>query len=349
MYNLNKKSIKIGIIGSGWVAVQRHIPAFKRLKNAKIEAIYSLKKDEAQKIADKFNIPLTFSNLDDFLNSDIQCVSICTPPFTHFELIKESLRRGKHVLVEKPMVMTAGEGQIVEKLSQEKKLILMPSHNFLFSKSMLKAKKIIKAGKLGDILGAAGIQWSSWRRQLPVWFKELPGGLFFDESPHLIYLLQYFLGELHINNVWKRDKIINKESFERLEVVLNGEKGDGVLSMWFGSPISEWVIYVQGTEGILLIDIFRDICYFFSKEKKRPPIYLITTISKASFIAFRRMLKWVLERSILRRKNLFGMDRIAANFINAVAGIEKPVLSPQDGYKVIEIINEIIKNNSHES
>jgi predicted dehydrogenase len=342
--NQNKKIpiLKLGIIGSGWVADQRHIPAFKKSRNVQVKAIYSLNRNEAENLAKKYKIPEVFSDLKLFLNSPIDCVSICTPPFTHAELIHSSLMAGKHVLVEKPMVMTAEEGKKLEKLAQEKNLILMPSHNFLFCDSVLIAKKIYESGKLGEILGTGGIQWSSWRRTLPKWFKELPGGLFFDESPHLIYLTKYFIGELHIEKVWKKSSAINEEPLERFEIVLRGEKAEGTLSMWFGAPISEWVFYIHGREGTIIIDIFRDIIYFLPKEVKRPPIYLVKTIIKGFYTSSKRMFQWALRRYIFQRKNLFGTDYIVTNFINSILGIEKPFLSPKDGWEVVKIINDIL-------
>jgi len=335
--------IKVGIIGSGWVAEQRHIPAFKRIKNCIISAIYSLDKEKAEKLANQFSIPYVFNDLEAFLNSSIDCVTICTPPFTHAELIYASLLANKHVMVEKPMTMKEEEGEELEELALQKQLILMPVHNFLFCDSILKAKKIYESGRLGKILGVGGIQWSSWQRPLPKWYKDLPGGLFFDEAPHLIYLTQYFIGELSVEKVWHESKIINHQSLERWEVILKGKKGNGVLSIWLGAPISEWFFYVHGTEGTIIVDIFRDIMFFYSKEIKRTPLYLIETIVKDSLTAFKRFIKWGIARYIFKRKNLFGVDILAKNFIYSILGLEKPLLSPKDGWSVVEILNYIIQ------
>ena len=70
-------------------------------------------------------------------NKEIDCVVIATPPSTHKDLIIKSLRAGKHVFVEKPMVVSIAEAKAVEKeLRKNKDLVFMVGFQYLFNDYM---------------------------------------------------------------------------------------------------------------------------------------------------------------------------------------------------------------------
>ena len=83
--------------------------------------------------------------------SDIDLVVITTPVFTHFEIAKDALMHGKDVLCEKPLAIHAKECEILARLADKKKLILMVGHVFLFNPGVLELKKLILSKEIGDI------------------------------------------------------------------------------------------------------------------------------------------------------------------------------------------------------
>ena len=219
--------VRVGVIGTGWVATSRHIPALRADRRASLDAVLDPNQEKADATASRFGVSRSFHDLDLFLAEPLDVVSICTPPTTHAELVRAALQAGKHVLVEKPMTMTSEEGRGLEALADESGLILCPTHNFLFSRSMARAKSILTSGKAGDVESAMGIQLSSWRRRLPTWFNGLPGGLFFDEAPHLLYLMRYALGDLSVESAWL-DSNDGPQPSERIEARLKGDRGSAV-------------------------------------------------------------------------------------------------------------------------
>ena len=86
-----------------------------------------------------------------FNDDEIQAVVIATPAATHFDLVMEALKAGKHVLVEKPMAMNVKEVEQIEKLSTENNLIAMVGHTFLYNSAVIYIKKLIENNELGDI------------------------------------------------------------------------------------------------------------------------------------------------------------------------------------------------------
>ncbi|MDP2990671.1 MAG: Gfo/Idh/MocA family oxidoreductase, partial [Kiritimatiellota bacterium] len=120
-------------MGGGWVATNRHIPAFMSDKRVEVQAIVDKDLDKARAVAQRFGIPQAYGNLPALWRGQVDAVSICTPPWLHAPMIQSALEAGKHVLVEKPMTLKSTEGRFLEQMAQQKNLILCPCHNFLFS------------------------------------------------------------------------------------------------------------------------------------------------------------------------------------------------------------------------
>jgi predicted dehydrogenase len=86
----------------------------------------------------------------------LQAVVIATPVPTHYELAKQALEAGKHVLVEKPPAMRAAEMEELVALAEERDLVLMPGHLLLYHPGVQKLKELIDGGELGEVLCVYG-------------------------------------------------------------------------------------------------------------------------------------------------------------------------------------------------
>src|SRR5581483_4517418 len=86
----------------------------------------------------------------------LDAVVIATPVPTHYQLAKQTLEAGKHVLVEKPPAMRAAEMDELVALARERNLVLMPGHLLLYHPGVQKLKELIDAGELGEVLCVYG-------------------------------------------------------------------------------------------------------------------------------------------------------------------------------------------------
>lgn len=82
---------------------------------------------------------------------DIAAAVIATPAETHYALAKECLLAGKHVFVEKPLVLKESEGQELIELAREKGLILMVGHLLQYHPVFVRLKQMVAKGELGRI------------------------------------------------------------------------------------------------------------------------------------------------------------------------------------------------------
>ncbi len=101
--------IGIGIIGSGFARTTQ-IPGFLGCEGARIKAIASAHRENAERVAREFGIESVADDWREIVaREDVDLVSIVTPPATHREMSEAALAAGKAVLCEKPTAMNAGE------------------------------------------------------------------------------------------------------------------------------------------------------------------------------------------------------------------------------------------------
>jgi predicted dehydrogenase len=92
------------------------------------------------------------SRFEDVLDDpEVDAVVVATPVPTHAALAKRALQQGKHVLVEKPMALTASEAEELLELAVAGERVLMPGHLLLYHPGVVKLKEIVEAGELGEV------------------------------------------------------------------------------------------------------------------------------------------------------------------------------------------------------
>jgi predicted dehydrogenase len=110
-----------------------------------------------REVADRYPQARFTSSFDEMLDDDaLDAVVIATPVPTHFELARQALSAGKHVLVEKPPAMRGVEMDELVALASKDDLVLMPGHLLLYHPGVQKLKEMIDAGELGQVLCVYG-------------------------------------------------------------------------------------------------------------------------------------------------------------------------------------------------
>jgi predicted dehydrogenase len=107
--------------------------------------------------ADRYPRARMADDVEELLADDtMQAVVVATPVPTHYELAKRALETGKHVFVEKPPAMRAGEMEDLVRLAREHDRVLMPGHLLLYHPGVRKLKELVDSGALGEVLCVYG-------------------------------------------------------------------------------------------------------------------------------------------------------------------------------------------------
>jgi predicted dehydrogenase len=123
----------------------------------------------------------------------VEAVAIATPAATHFPLARRALRRGKHVLVEKPMCAGVDEARELVALAEHNGVTLLVDHTYLFHGAVRKLKELHRNGSLGVVS-----YYDSLRVNLGLFQPDL--NVLWDLGPHDFSIMDYLFDEdpLHI-------------------------------------------------------------------------------------------------------------------------------------------------------
>jgi predicted dehydrogenase len=146
-----KDFIGVGIIGTGF-ARSTQIPAFRACEGARVVAIASAHRENAERVARDLGIDFFTSDWRELLDrDDVDLISIATPPVTHREMTLAAFDAGKAVLCEKPMAMDAGETDLMRKRAKEVGLLSLIDHELRFLPGRRKMRDMIRQGAIGPI------------------------------------------------------------------------------------------------------------------------------------------------------------------------------------------------------
>ena len=146
------KKVRIGIIGAGWWATSVHIPAVKSHPDAELIAVQSRENSKAKKIARDFGAKHACATIEEILAvKGLDAVIVSSTPNVHYAQARAALERGLHVLIEKPMTFAAEEARELVELAAQKRLQLLVSCPWHFTAHGIEARRLIKAGALGEI------------------------------------------------------------------------------------------------------------------------------------------------------------------------------------------------------
>lgn len=146
----NQKQFGWCFIGSGMIA--KHVNmSLQRSNNHKIISVYSRSFENAIAFAESTGATAYSTIRDAIMAEDVEGVYIATPTSTHYELAKECILQGKHVLLEKPFTETRAEAQELFALAKENNVYLCEALWTWFSPVAQGIKKWVKKGAIGSV------------------------------------------------------------------------------------------------------------------------------------------------------------------------------------------------------
>ena len=179
--------VKVGIIGCGYWGPNL-IRNFVEIPNAKVIGIADLQKERLARIKQMYPHLLATEDFHELIDRGVEAVVIATPPATHFEIARECLDHGLHVLVEKPLTLNSAQAEDLIASAKAKQRTLMVGHTFEFNSGVQALKNLIDKGELGKILYI-----DSARLNLGLFQKDI--NVLWDLAPHDISILNYILGQ----------------------------------------------------------------------------------------------------------------------------------------------------------
>lgn len=189
---------RVALVGSGSIADQ-HLGALLEIPQAKVVGVYSRTEEKARAAAAKAGCAATTDWRALVRREDVDLVDVVTSSGSHFEIVNEALKAGKHVLVEKPMAMRAAEAGLLVEVAKAKGRLLSVISQRRFEDQHVAVKKAVDAGAIGKLLLAevscpyyrtqAYYDSADWRGKIAT-----DGGALMNQSIHSVDLLLWFAG-----------------------------------------------------------------------------------------------------------------------------------------------------------
>jgi predicted dehydrogenase len=281
--------LKVGMVGFGFIS-DWHLTGFKDNPDAEITGMCHVffgsdeQKAKETELLNKRCAELGIKAYDSFeaivSAPEIDALIIGSINPYHYNQIKAAIANGKHVIVEKPVVTDFKQLEEIKKLSAEKGVKIFPAHNFVYRDSVRKAKEIIEAGKLGQIIHSSFIvtHTTGWRADKRI----SSGGSLIDSGHHLVYQALYLLGKpAKVQGFTSKMVLKNMDCEDTAQVSLLYP--DGSIAVIMQSWTSDHAgmingIRIFGTEGSIVIT---DALYFNDEKINSEVDYAGSFINEA--------------------------------------------------------------------
>ncbi len=366
---LRNKKIRVGIIGIGYIG-EAHIEAIKRLGYAYIEAIVVRDIVRGQKICEYLGIPKYFTNYKDMLSdTSVEVVHNCTPNNLHFQINKDSILAGKHILSEKPPTMNSLECQELIKISQEVKVCNAVNFIYRHYAIIQHIKGMIKKGELGDIYAIYGSYLQDWLLYDTDYNWRVEAGIggpsraISDIGSHWCDLAQFLLGQ-DIVEVFAdlaifipvRKKMISKNP--KLYQPINVDTED------YGSVILRFRDGARGSFNVSQVSAGRKLGLSFQIDGSKASVYWSHEEASTLWIGHRNKPNQILishpdllneegktYRYYQKRKCERWPDaqkNMIDSFYQTILYNDQPKYAKfEDAYKVIKVVEAILESNKN--
>jgi len=243
--------LKVGVIGCGQIALQAHIPAFRELGLQ----IVGVADENKRALAKVKGVKHKYTNYLDLLKHDLDFVSICTPPYLHYEMCLNAIERGINVLVEKPLTLSVEEAIDLKIKAEKNNVKVCPVHNYKFIDIIERAKQLQDQGNLGNILsmhtivhGTSPPGWETWRTD------ESKAGWMLLQWCHPLYLQLWFCGKP--KSVYAIGKKFETYPLIRdVKALINFESSVGFLEMSEFCASPNFRIDLIGTGSTIILEL----------------------------------------------------------------------------------------------
>lgn len=266
------KNVNVGVFGTSWWADTMYLPPLDAHPEATVAAVCGRNPTTAAAFAKTWNVAASYTNVDAMLdNEDLDAVLIATANDSHHELAMAAIKRGLHVLCEKPMALNAAQASEMRDAADGAGVITMMPFTYHWMPSNQWVRQLIENGYIGRPLHINARYYTdfgfddgySWRFD-----REIAGsGIIGDLGSHWIHLARWLLDDTETSisalasNFVERGPRPNGTPYDQTEdsVAMTIRYASGAYGMlqtsavcWEGTPFGQTHHYeIHGDKGTL--------------------------------------------------------------------------------------------------
>src|SRR5881296_1520639 len=264
-----KSQVTVGVVGCGYWGPNL-IRNFRQLPDCNLTLMCDTSEQRLTHLKSLYPEVEGHKDFGHLLNgAGLDAVIIATPVKSHYAMAKASLLAGKHTFIEKPMASSAEECEELVSIADEKGLVLMIGHTFLYSPAVVKIKEIVDRGDIGDIRYI-----SSRRLNLGLFQKDI--NVAWDLAPHDISIILHILDEFPttINCQGNAHITPGIEDVTNMSLSFPRKRFATIQSSWL-EPRKIREMTIVGTRRMIVYDDLRtrEKIRIYDARVERPPHY----------------------------------------------------------------------------
>jgi predicted dehydrogenase len=247
--------VRWGIISTANIGMTKVIPGMLKSKEIEIRAIASRALPAARKAAKKLGIPVAYGSYEELLaDPEIDAVYNPLPNHLHVPLTLAAALKGKHVLCEKPIALTAAEAETLRNIP--KGILVAEAFMVRAHPQWIKAREIVNNGRLGDVRTIQA--FFSYYNVDPANVRNMPdigGGALYDIGCYPIVAGRYFFGAEPVRVVSLVDRDPNFRTDRSTSALLDFGAGRQLTFTAATQTVGYQRIHIMGTKARLEIRI----------------------------------------------------------------------------------------------
>ena len=317
--------LKVGVIGAGAMG-KSHARIYSDMDNLDLVSICDKDGRIAIETAKKYNAkPLTdYKEID----ADLDAVSICVPTKKHKDVALFFINKGINVLVEKPLADNTEEAKKIIEAAKENNVKLMAGHVERFNPVVAEVKKRLDNNELGKIYSISTFRFS------PFPHRVIDVGVTTDLAVHDIDILMY-LNKSKIERVYaETGQRIHASHEDMLNALVKFENNvTGIINTNWLTPKKVRELNVTGEKGMFVAKYLTQELFFYKNE-----------FAEKNF-DYSKGITSVIEGDMVKIK-ISNKEPLLAEleeFINCVIEDRKPMVTGEDGLKVLEIASKMLE------
>ncbi len=320
-------TIRVGVIGVGSMG-HNHVRVFWEMPDVEVVGVADADAAAAAAVARRYGTRAYTDYVQLLDEQRPSAVTIAVPTVDHLAVALEAIRRGVHLLVEKPIAFSLAEGQQIIAAAQQAGIALMVGHVERFNPAVIALKAHLGTGELGRVFQIDA------RRQGPFPARVKDVGVVIDLAVHDLDVLRYVTGAEVVRIYAETERRIHSTREDLLSGLVRLSDGTvGILEVNWLTPTKIRELYVTGERGMFRVDyITQDLCFFENATANGPgweTLHMLRGVSEG------RMIRHVIAKKEPLRAELEA-------FLAAARGEEPVAVSGADGLKALELAQLIV-------
>jgi len=184
----SSSAVGVGVVGCGYWGPNL-VRNFAELAGARVVAVSDLSVERLTEIHGRYpKVKLTTDCQDVLSDPDVDAIVVTTPVTSHFEIAMRALQAGKHVLVTKPITADPVQAEQLIEAAEQRGLILMVDHTFVYTGAVQTIKQMVESGNLGQLY-----YYDSVRVNLGLFQRDV--NVLWDLAVHDLAIMDFVLGQ----------------------------------------------------------------------------------------------------------------------------------------------------------